>query len=137
TKTADPALVGDRASTTTPPPTRWFDRRMRWNARRVIGVDVARGLAMLGMFGAHLHVQREVTVADPGTWLGLVHGRSAIAFALLAGVSFALVTGGTKPVTGQTIVDFRLRTFVRAVLLFALGSLLSMLGTPIVVILES
>lgn len=115
----------------------WFDRRMGWDAHRVIGVDVARGLAMIGMFGAHLHVRRDVVVADPSSWIGLVHGRSAIGFALLAGVSFALVTGGPRPVGGQAIVDFRLRTFVRAVLLFALSGLLSMLGTPVAVILAA
>src|SRR5690606_5958294 len=61
-----------------------IDRRMGWGPRRVIGVDLARGLAMIGMFGAHLNVPREVTVADPSTYLALVHGRSAILFALLA-----------------------------------------------------
>src|SRR5690606_35575958 len=80
----DAAIAIGRAPATDPAQTatsgrhRWYDRRMGWDARRVIGVDVACGLAMLGMFGAHLHVQREVTVADPGTWLGLVHCRSAI-----------------------------------------------------------
>lgn len=110
---------------------------MGWTPRRIIGVDVARGLAMIGMFGAHLHVPREVTTADPSTYLGLVHGRSAILFALLAGVSLAIVTGGQRPVTGRAITDFRLRTLVRAVLLFILGGLLSMLGTPVAVILEA
>lgn len=115
----------------------WFSRRMGWDARRVVGVDLARGLAMLGMFGAHLHVPREVTVADPSTYGALVHGRSAILFALLAGVSLAIVTGGTAPVTGRAVVDFRLRTLVRALALFALGGLLTMLGTPVMVILEA
>lgn len=118
-------------------PSRWFDRRMGWDSRRVIGVDVARGLAMVGMFGAHLHVRREVTVADPSTYLGLVHGRSAILFALLAGAALALVSGRSRPITGPAMVDLRLRTFVRATLLFALGGLLTMLGTPVRIILEA
>lgn len=131
TTTADaapptPAMPSDRLS-----------RRMGWTARRVIGVDLARGLAMIGMFGAHLHVARELTVADPSTWLALVHGRSAILFALLAGVSVALVTGGPRPISGPAVVDFRLRTFVRAAMLFAVAGVLTSLGTPVAIILES
>ncbi|MDQ2624196.1 MAG: heparan-alpha-glucosaminide N-acetyltransferase domain-containing protein, partial [Actinomycetota bacterium] len=114
-----------------------IEGRMGWGPRRVIGVDLARGLAMIGMFGAHLNVPREVTVADPSTYLALVHGRSAILFALLAGVSLAIVTGGPTPQTGRAVVDFRLKTLVRAIALFALGGLLSMLGTPVAVILEA
>lgn len=129
--TVEPGPVATRSEES------WFDRWMGWSERRVIGVDVARGLAMIGMFGAHLHVEREVVAADPGTWLGLVHGRSAIGFALLAGIALALVSGGPRPVTGPAMVDLRLRTLVRAILLFALGGLLAMLGTPVVVILES
>src|SRR5690606_5250202 len=114
-----------------------IEGRMGWGPRRVIGVDLARGLAMIGMFGAHLNVPREVTVADPSTYLALVHGRSAILFALLAGVSLGIVTGGPEPQTGRAVVDFRVKTLVRAIALFALGGLLSMLGTPVAVILEA
>lgn len=116
----------------------WFARRMGWSARRIIGVDLARGIAMIGMFGAHLQVRRSVTVGDPSTYLSLVHGRSAILFALLAGVSLAIVTGGSQPITDRdAVVSFRVRTLVRAVLLFVLGGLLSMLGTRVAVILEA
>src|SRR5690554_8048366 len=75
----------------------WFSRRMGWAARRVVGVDLARGLAMPGWFGAHLHVPPEVTVADPSTSGAPVPGRSATLFALLAGAPLATVPGGTPP----------------------------------------
>lgn len=103
---------------------------------RLIGVDVARGLAVLGMFAAHLGVPRELVLQDPGTWGAIVHGRSSVLFALLAGVSLALVSGRTTPVTGRALATVRGRTAVRAVLLFALGVGLSALDTPIAVILQ-
>ena len=70
-------------------------------AVRLRGVDVARGLAVLGMFGAHLLVTDDLVWVDPSTWTGLVDGRSSVLFALLAGVSVALLTGRTTPRTAR------------------------------------
>lgn len=101
---------------------------------RVTGVDLARGIAVLGMFTAHVGV----TTADLGTlpgWLSLAHGRSSILFALVAGVSLALVTGGPRPLEGDALVRARARLLVRAVLLLALVALLDLLGTRVFLIL--
>jgi len=103
---------------------------------RVRGVDLARGLAMLGMLAAHVSMAPELVPTDPSTWAGVVHGRSSILFATLAGVSVALMTGRTTPPAGEELVRARLRLLVRAVCLFVVGGAVQLLGTPVAVILE-
>ncbi|USR79498.1 DUF418 domain-containing protein [Arcanobacterium pinnipediorum] len=101
---------------------------------RIGGLDLARGLAILGMFWAHM-----IFIADGDTPLGLFaripHGRSAILFALLAGVSVALMTGRQNPYAGSRMLEARMRIVGRAVVLFLLAGALSMLGTPVILIL--
>ncbi|KQS64934.1 heparan-alpha-glucosaminide N-acetyltransferase domain-containing protein [Modestobacter sp. Leaf380] len=125
----------DRADA--PPAPRRF--RPAWRTpdpRRLRGVDVARGLAVLGMFGAHLLTTDELVWTDPSTWSGLVDGRSSILFATLAGVSVGLLTGRTTPPEGEALVRARLVLLTRAALLLALGGLVQLLVVPVAVILE-
>jgi uncharacterized membrane protein YeiB len=111
------------------------------SARRIVGVDVARGLAVLGMFGAHVGVQQSFDWLEPSTWSDVVNGRSSILFAVLAGVSIAIISGrrdaggAREPLEGQPLVQARLRILVRAALIFAIGAVLELLGTPVAVIL--
>ena len=105
-------------------------------APRIRGVDLARGLAMLGMLAAHVSMAPSLVPTDPSTWAGVVHGRSSILFATLAGVSVALLTGRSTPPAGDDLVRARLRVLVRAVCLFAVGGLVQLLSTPVAVILE-
>ena len=102
---------------------------------RIVGIDVARGLAVLGMYGAHIGVTDAFDWAQPVTWLDLVHGRSSILFATLAGVSIAIISGRMTPPTGVPLLQARVRILVRAALIFAIGGVLEYLGTPIAVIL--
>lgn len=101
---------------------------------RVPGVDLARGLAILGMFAAHVGVTSDDFATGEG-WLSLVHGRSSILFALVAGVSLALVSGRRTPLVGVPALQARTRILVRAVLLLAIAGLLDLLGTPVALIL--
>lgn len=109
---------------------------------RLVGVDATRGLAVLGMFTAH------VGSAGPDFWTGTgwfqaADGRSAATFALLAGLSAALLSGGTTPPGHQTgdgaaaLRSARVRILVRAALLLPIGAFLIALGTPVAVILPS
>ncbi|WP_285107210.1 heparan-alpha-glucosaminide N-acetyltransferase domain-containing protein [Promicromonospora sp. MEB111] len=101
---------------------------------RVLGADIARGVAVLGMFTAHVGV----TSDDLGTfegWLSLAHGRSSILFATVAGLSLALVTGGSTPFTGERMRTARARILVRVVLLLALVAVLDLFGTRVLLIL--
>lgn len=93
-----------------------------------MGLDVARGLAVFGMFAAH--------AMPPTTWLStLVTGRAAALFAVLAGVSISLLSGGAQPHGGTRMRASRVRIAVRAVLLFVLGLALTTLQVPAMVIL--
>ncbi|MFE3105983.1 heparan-alpha-glucosaminide N-acetyltransferase domain-containing protein [Nocardia tengchongensis] len=104
---------------------------------RILAIDTARGLAVLGMIIVHVGVTRDLAWGDPGSWTALAHGRSSILFATLAGVSIAMLSGRMRPPAGQGLVTARLRILVRAVLLFAIGGLLTALGTGISVILQT
>lgn len=63
---------------------------------RIAGVDVARGLALLGMFSVHVFGAFEPDGSPTVAWQ-LAGGRSSATFALLAGVGLAFTTGGRTP----------------------------------------
>src|SRR3954452_3503425 len=102
---------------------------------RVTGLDVARALAVFGMLGAHFGGMSADVGAAPSSWLGVVHGRSSILFAVLAGVSVALLTGRTLPPAGEDLLRGRIRLLVRAAWVFGIGIALAALDTGIDVIL--
>lgn len=105
--------------------------------QRVVGADVTRGLAVLGMFTAHVGAAGTSLSDWPTGLLNLTHGRSAATFALLAGLSAALLSGGYRPLTGPRMRHARVRVLVRAAALWPLGVLMTALGTMVAVILES
>jgi uncharacterized membrane protein YeiB len=92
-------------------------------------------MAVFGMIGAHVGVVADDVDASPSSWLAVVNGRSSILFAVLAGVSIALLSGRTTPATGDELVRARMRILVRAAWVFAVGGVLEALGTDIDVIL--
>lgn len=104
---------------------------------RLAGVDVARGLAVLGMFTAHLGSRRDAVLPNGSSWLEAADGRSAAGFALLAGLSAALLSGGEHPYTGARLRHARVRVLARAALLWPLGVAMIALGTPVIVILPT
>lgn len=113
-------------------------RFARWNAApRLTGIDLARGLAVIGMLAAHLLDTTPFDVGRPDTWVDIVNGRSSILFALLAGVSISLVTGGPTPVRGRDRTVARGRLVVRAGILWVLGLMLIATGVPVYVILPA
>lgn len=104
---------------------------------RIAGVDLARGLAVLGMFAAHLLTIDAFDWSRPETWFDVANGRSSILFAMLAGVSLALVTGGATPVDGDTLALRRMRIAARAGLIWLIGVVLVLTGVPVYVILPA
>ncbi len=96
---------------------------------RIVGVDVARGLAILGMFVAHA-VPR---AADTEL---LVDGRSSILFATLAGVSLGIMTGAERPMARDRRIDRSLSIVLRALILFLLGLVLLTLDSGIAIIVD-
>ena len=105
--------------------TRW---RRGDDGARLVGVDVARGLAVLGMLWVHF--------APDGTGTAFPDGRSAILFATLAGVSLGLLTGGDRPPRGTARSAGYRTVAIRGLALIVLGRLLVLLATPIAVILD-
>ncbi len=103
---------------------------------RISAVDTARGLAVIGMIAAHTLDLTDLTWSDPGHWYAVVSGRSSILFAVLGGVSLALLTGRTRPPSGPDLIAARLRVIVRACLLFLLGGILTATAPSAAVILE-
>ena len=106
----------------------------RTTAGRVVGVDFARCLALLGMICTHLVDPRDAD-GQVTALQQLAGGRASALFAVLAGVSLALVTGGTKPASGIPLVRARAALVVRAVLIATLGLWLGGLRSGIAVIL--
>jgi uncharacterized membrane protein YeiB len=101
---------------------------------RITGLDRARGLAVIGMIGAHLDLTENLSWS-PSSWQAVVYGRSAALFGVLAGVSIGLLSGGTSPPAGDDLVRARVRIMVRAAWVFVIGGLLDMVGAPVDVIL--
>jgi uncharacterized membrane protein YeiB len=102
---------------------------------RITGLDLARGLAVLGMFGAHVGVTEDLSWT-PSSWAAVAHGRPAALFAVLAGVSIGLLSGGMRPATGDDLVRARVRITVRAAWVFVIGGVLELFGTDVAVILS-
>ena len=76
----------------TAPPVATPDTRLP-SARRILGVDAARGVALIGMMSIHIAPAIGTDGSTSTTYL-IASGRSAALFALLAGVGLALASGG-------------------------------------------
>lgn len=103
---------------------------------RLIGIDLARGLAVLGMYAAHFGP--DPAIGGPlGFAMELARGRSATLFALLAGFSLVLITGRPQPRTGRAGRQAVGRIVIRALVLIPVGFALTALGTDVDVILAA
>ena len=119
-----------------PASTHSYGIRRRWldnlPAGRIVAIDVARFFALIGMVFAHTATPYAPN-GDYLWWGELTTGRPSVLFATLAGVSLALMTGGTKPLKDATSRYVGLA--VRAVLVFVIGLALAMANTGILIIL--
>ncbi|MET7850325.1 DUF418 domain-containing protein [Streptomyces avermitilis] len=103
---------------------------------RLIGLDLARGLAVLGMYTAHLGT--DPSAGGPLGWVTEVtRGRFPALFALLAGFTLIILTGRPQPRTGRAGRQAMGRVLIRSAVLIALGYALAYLDTPIDVILAA
>lgn len=103
------------------------------DATRVVGLDVARALALVGMMATH------ILPALDGAELSLSHqiasGRASALFAVLAGVSIALMSGRTTPQRGRERTATAAGLAVRALIIAGIGLLLAEADSGIAVIL--
>ncbi|WIY00897.1 heparan-alpha-glucosaminide N-acetyltransferase domain-containing protein [Amycolatopsis mongoliensis] len=101
---------------------------------RLVGVDLARALAVFGMFVIHLGPSA-TAVDGIGAWvLNLAEGRSSALFATLAGFSLMLIAGRREPKTGLAGRQAKARIAIRAVVLLALGTAMAMAYGGVVIL---
>lgn len=101
---------------------------------RLVGIDVARWCALLGMMATHLLALR--TEAGDPTWVAEVFsGRASALFAVLAGVSLSLVSGGPQPLVGEERLARSAGLLTRFLLLGAVGLALGEVDSGLAVIL--
>jgi Heparan-alpha-glucosaminide N-acetyltransferase, catalytic len=101
---------------------------------RLLGVDVARSLALIGMMSVHIFPAFRPDGSLHPAYI-VAAGRSAALFAVLAGVGLALATGGQQPPVGRRLRAARAGVLARAVVLVAVGLLLGRVDSPPLVIL--
>ncbi|AEI12854.1 hypothetical protein Celgi_2354 [Cellulomonas gilvus ATCC 13127] len=104
---------------------------------RVPGIDVARGLAVLGMMTAHVGPDWSAHAPAAAAVVDLADGRPSALFVVLAGLSLALLSGGPTPARDRDLTRARVRIAVRAVVVLGVGLVLEALGTPVLVILPT
>lgn len=93
---------------------------------RLVGVDLARALAVFGMFVVHVGPKSKAGWGPVDWLLELAEGRASTLFATLAGFSLMFIVGRQEPKTGTNGRQAKIRVVVRAVILLAVGSALSM-----------
>lgn len=94
--------------------------------RRIDGVDLARGLAIVGMITVHV----APPLAGDAGWYSLPYGHASTLFALVAGIGITLST------RRGPVAEHRARLVWRTLWLAPVGIGLSLLGTPVAVILQ-
>ncbi|MFD6140512.1 DUF418 domain-containing protein [Promicromonospora sp. NPDC060271] len=93
---------------------------------RLVGVDLARALAVFGMYIVHIGPPLSAT-SGVGWWVRyLSDGHSSVLFATLAGFSLMLLAGRREPKTGLAGRQAKARIAIRAVVLLALGTVMAM-----------
>jgi uncharacterized membrane protein YeiB len=101
---------------------------------RIMGVDVARGLALLGMVVVHVYGYDPSADSTPSMAYVVAAGKSVVLFALLAGVSLALLTGGRHPMEGRSRIAAAAGLAVRALLIGFIGLVLGSINSVNVIL---
>jgi uncharacterized membrane protein len=100
---------------------------------RIVGVDLARAVAVLGMFASHVGPDPEA--GGVNTILQAASGRASALFAFLAGVSLVLLSGRARlRGWGRAQAAVVTRVVIRAALLIPLGLWLGDLDSGVLVI---
>jgi uncharacterized membrane protein YeiB len=88
-------------------------------ASRILGIDFARGIALVGMIA--VHVFDDFNHGVPGLANQIAGGRASTLFVLLSGIGLALVSGGRRPVQERARKAVAAGIVVRAALITAIG----------------
>ncbi|WP_216205465.1 DUF418 domain-containing protein [Amycolatopsis aidingensis] len=105
---------------------------------RLLGIDAVRALAIIGVFVAHFYATGWLSAGRPADtppvldWLSeQTSSRAMSLFVLLAGVSVALMTGGSRPYAGGDMSTARRRVAVRALALFLISLCIDEFGASV------
>ncbi|MFJ8048356.1 DUF418 domain-containing protein [Streptomyces luteogriseus] len=101
---------------------------------RLVGVDLARALAVFGMYVVHIGPPLSATDGVAGWVRYLADGHSSVLFATLAGFSLMLLAGRREPKTGPAGRQARARIAIRAVVLLALGTAMAMVYGGVIIL---
>ncbi|MEU0649113.1 DUF418 domain-containing protein [Streptomyces umbrinus] len=93
---------------------------------RLVGVDLARALAVFGMYVVHIGPPLSATDGAASWVRYMADGHSSVLFATLAGFSLMLLAGRREPKTGLAGRQAKARIAIRAVVLLALGTAMAM-----------
>lgn len=101
---------------------------------RLLGVDLARSIALFGMMVTHI-----IPLEDPEpTWAVIFAGRSSALFAVLAGVSVVLSTRTVLAAPGwRAWLAAAAGLWVRGAIIFVLGLVLATAGSTVAIILAN
>lgn len=99
---------------------------------RMLGLDVARALAIIGMVMVHFGPTGPEEDLS-GRLYGVTHGRASILFVVLAGIGVSLLAGDRSPARLRSAA---VRLAFRALLLLPLGLALQELDVNVLVILQ-
>nr|VDG63897.1 Predicted membrane protein [Streptococcus thermophilus] len=127
-ETLPPPQDGPSPEVLGPSKLRWSSDRAfgpSGNPKRIIGIDVARGFALLGMIAVHILPAYSPYTGRPTVVWQLLAGNAAALFALLAGISVALITGANNPYDGRRMRRSRVSLVIRALLILLLGLAIS------------
>jgi uncharacterized membrane protein YeiB len=97
-------------------------------------VDLARALAVFGMYTVHVGPSLEAVDGIDGWLRYLADGRSSILFATLAGFSLMLIAGRREPKTGLAGRQAKAHIVIRAVILLALGTAMTLVWGDVVIL---
>ncbi|MER5836225.1 DUF418 domain-containing protein [Streptomyces sp. NPDC002130] len=92
---------------------------------RLVGVDLARALAVFGMYVVHIGPPLSATTGVASWIRYIADGHSSVLFATLAGFSLMLLAGRREPKTGLAGRQAKARIAIRAVVLLALGTVMA------------
>lgn len=93
----------------------------QFQGRRLIGLDVARGIALIGMVVVHTLPAGDFLTGSRSVAVTVAAGNSSALFALLAGVGLALMSRGSRYEFGDSLLSQRFRIALRALLLYVAG----------------
>lgn len=102
--------------------------------RRLLGVDAARGLALIGMMSIHV-TPHFTDDGESSLAYVLASGRASALFAMLAGVGLALAYGRRSPLRGRNLGGAAAAVTTRGAVLILVGLFLGGLDSGAAVIL--